>query len=115
MMISDAPQPGTSTARPFWPDMPAGMRPSGGAPTSWPDDSGGWIVTGTERFSDQLVHQSVWRLDALGNAHRLGCNPSSASGFNSALALTPDAVYLASGVESDVSSYFDYSIVKLAR
>ena len=114
MSLVDMHASGAVAVRPFWPDKPAAVRPVANVRAGWPDDAGGWIITGTEQLSDQRAHVTVWQVDAGGNARRLGCSPTGLDGFTSAIALTPDSVYAVVGVDGD-SSYFDYQVVKIAR
>jgi len=80
--------------QPFWPDLPYGVGPW----RMWPDGAGGWVVSATQLFSDQMYHGSIWLLDAQGEARLVACDPDG--GSNSAIAdsqpaISDDAIYVA--------------------
>jgi hypothetical protein len=83
-----------------WPSMPAGFVPD----HAWWDDSGRWVISGTETFTDGDAHTSIWSLDAEDHAKRLACDARSGrgSGFATVAELTDDFAYL-------VVSYFHAS------
>ena len=96
--------------RPFWPDLPYGVAPW----RMWPDGAGGWIVSATQLFSDQLYHGSIWLLDGQGAARLAACDP--VGGTNGAFvgsrpAISDDAIYVAAAAGSSLMS----TIVRVSR
>jgi hypothetical protein len=61
--------------------------------TAVPDGAGGWLFSAIEYFSDELIHTSIWHLDAAGNATRTAANPSAGEELISSMVLAPDAIY----------------------
>jgi hypothetical protein len=63
---------------------------------SWamPDELGGHVLGGVERFDDGEMHASVFQVKSDGSATRLACDSSSNWPVYTATALAPDAIYL---------------------
>jgi hypothetical protein len=101
------------TTLPFWTNKPPTLAPT--VLGSWPDGSGGWVVSSGERFDDQISHQTIWIVDALGNGARVACDPAASGVFVASIALTSKAIYAVVGRASTQSSYLDYSLVRIAR
>jgi hypothetical protein len=67
--------------------------PNIGPESAFPDGAGGWLIAAIEYFSDQLIHTSVWHLDAAGNATRLAANPEPHQELIASMVVAPDAIY----------------------
>ena len=78
--------------RAFWANMPANYGPE----RLWSDGNGGYLVAGIELFDDGLYHESLFFINAEGNATRTACDPSreSSDWIDARPAFTDDAAYV---------------------
>ena len=88
--------------KPFWPTMPAHFDPV----RMFPDQAGGWVLSGYEWFSDGQAYESFWSVDDKQVGRRLGCWPEVEDHANlAAAASSPTHLYLSLWTSSDYGGY----------
>jgi hypothetical protein len=96
--------------QPFWQSKPSRLAPF----TMFPDGAGGWVVNALEWFSDRQIHSSVWTLDSIQHGQRRACLPALATASVSAVAYSPQFIYLEVFVWPDDHNFYT-SLYRLAR